>query len=346
MVSQDILRLPVKPSRSAQRAPGSAVGIGASAGGLMALGRLFEHLPADFKAPVFVVLHIGDRPSEFPALLARHSAMPCHYAHDREEVRPGRIYIAPPDCHMIVEQDRILLTRGPRENWARPSIDVLLRALAWEYGDDAIGVILTGGLKDGTAGLYEVKRRGGTAIVQDPAEAEMPSMPQSALDNVAVDYRLALEKIPACLTKITEEKSTRRATRQKGGRAMEGSYRQDEPVALSCPECGGAMRREAVGKFTRYRCHIGHALSAEDMAAAQVEIVERSLETAVRALNENRVLCQQIASAAKGEPGLWADAHEEAERRLKALQKILEERVDTQSDSGATLGPTSSAASG
>src|SRR5262249_51649198 len=156
------------------------------------------------------------------------------------------------------------------------------------------------------------KRRGGIAIVQDPAEAEMPSMPQSALDNVAVDYRLALKKIPECLMKIAEEKSTKQTTCQKGGRAMEGSYRQDEPVALSCHECGGAMRQETIGMLSQYRCHIGHALSAEDMAAAQVEIVERSLEIAVRALNENRVLCQQIASAAKGEPGLWADAHEEA----------------------------------
>jgi len=335
MVSQETLHRLDRTERSAQRAIGAAVGIGASAGGLTALDRLFAELPAGFNAPVFVVLHIGDRPSEFPALLARHSAMPCRYAHDGERVQPGHVYVAPPDCHMIVEQDHVLLTRGPRENWARPSIDVLFRALAWEYGDDAIGVILTGGLKDGTAGLYEVKRRGGTAIVQDPAEAEMPSMPQSALDNVAVDYRLALKKIPGCLMKITEEKSTKRATRQKGGRAMEGSYRQDEPVALSCPECGGAMRREAVGTLTRYRCHIGHALSAEDMAAAQVEIVEKSLETAVRALNENRVLCQQIASAAKGGPGLWADAHDEAERRLKALRKILEE--------GWTLSPTQAA---
>jgi two-component system chemotaxis response regulator CheB len=333
MVSQETLHSVDRPGRSPQQATGAVVGIGASAGGLVALERLFAEMPADFKAPVFVVLHIGDRASEFPALLARHSAMPCRYAHDGEKVRPGHVYVAPPDCHMIVERDQVLLTRGPRENWARPSIDVLFRALAWEYADSAIGVILTGGLKDGTAGLYEIKRRGGVAIVQDPKEAEMPSMPQSALDNVAVDHRLALKKIPGCLMKIAEEKSAKRATRQKGGKAMmEGSYRQDEPVALSCPECGGAMRQETIGTLARYRCHIGHALTAEDMAAAQVEVVEKSLETAVRALNENRVLCQQIASTAKGGPGIWADAHEEAERRLKALQKILEE--------GWTIGAT------
>src|SRR5262245_32272367 len=326
MVSQEILHRPDRPVRLAQRAPGAAVGIGASAGGLTALDRLFSKLPADIKAPVFVVLHIGDRPSEFPSLWARHSAMPCRYAHDGERVQQGHIYVAPPDCHMIVEQDHVLLTHGPRENWARPSIDVLFRALAWEYGDDAIGVILTGGLKDGTAGLYEVKRRGGIAIVQDPAEAEMSSMPQSAFDNVAVDYRLALKKIPECLMKIAEEKSTKQATRRKGGRAMEGSYRQDEPVALSCPECGGAMRQESIGALSRYRCHIGHALSAEDMAAGQVEIVERSLEIALRALNENRTLCQPLASTASDDTeALWTDAHEEAERRLKAIQRILDE---------------------
>src|SRR5262245_48278068 len=331
MVSQEILHRPDRPVRLAQRAPGAAVGIGASAGGLTALDRLFSKLPADIKAPIFVVLHIGDRPSEFPYLLARHSAMPCRYAHDGERVQPGHIYIAPPDCHMIVEQDHVRLTRGPRENWARPSIDVLFRSLAWEYGDCAIGVILTGGLHDGTAGLYEIKRHGGVALVQDPSDAEMPSMPQSALDNVKVDHRLPLEKISSCLAEIANGRCQTKVHKEGGSSMQEGSYRQDEPVAMTCPACGGALKPVAVGKLMQYRCHIGHAFSAEDVAASQIRAVESSLETALRVLNENRTLSEQLAEQA-GEKtetaNAWKQASSKAQKRMRFIQSALEKELD------------------
>jgi two-component system chemotaxis response regulator CheB len=201
----------------------SAVGIGASEGGFVALEKLVADLPTDFRLPVFIVLHIGSHASEFPSLLAKHSALPCRYAEEEEHVQTRYIYAAPPGCHMIVEQDRIHLTRGPRENWARPSVDVLFRSLAWEYAEGAIGVILSGGLHDGTAGLYELKRRGGVTIVQDPAEAEVSSMPQSAVDNVEVNYRLPLRKIAQCLIEISRWRSTHPARHQKGEGAMRGT---------------------------------------------------------------------------------------------------------------------------
>src|SRR5262245_61181022 len=179
MSSPGSLRLVQPPGPSIVPTITAAVGIGASAGGLAALEGLLAGLPDDFKAPVFVVLHVGSHASEFPSLLARHCTLPCRYAQDQEKVRPGRVYVAPPNCHMIVEQDRILLTRGPRENWSRPSIDVLFRSLAWQYAEGAIGVIVTGSLNDGTAGLHEVKRRGGIAIVQQPSEAECLRCPKA-----------------------------------------------------------------------------------------------------------------------------------------------------------------------
>jgi two-component system, chemotaxis family, protein-glutamate methylesterase/glutaminase len=174
----------------------SAIGLGASAGGLRAYEQLVAELPRDFSNPIFLVLHIGAKASNFPDLLASKTKLPCRYARDGEEVMGGHIYAAPPDYHMVVDRGLVLLTKGPRENWSRPSIDVLFRSLASEYGAQAIGVVLTGNLNDGTAGLYEIKRHGGSAIVQDPAEAESPSMPKSALNNVSIDHCLSLKAAP------------------------------------------------------------------------------------------------------------------------------------------------------
>ena len=161
--------------------------IGASAGGVEAIGKLVAALPATLEAALFVVLHIGAHKSQLPALLNQWGTLPASHPRNGEPIRRGHIYVAPPDHHMVLEHGVICLTRGPRENWARPAVDPLFRSAARSYGSDVIGIILTGGLNDGTAGLMEVKQRGGLTIVQEPSDAADPSMPRSALQHVAVD---------------------------------------------------------------------------------------------------------------------------------------------------------------
>ena len=311
--------------------------IGASAGGVDAIRSLAAALPADFAATVLVVLHIGAHKSELPWLLNQLGPLRASHPRDGDPVRSGNIYVAPPDHHLLLERGHVRLTRGPRENWARPAVDPLFRSAARAYGDQVIGVVLTGGLNDGTAGLFEIKQRGGITIVQDPNGAANPSMPQSALKHVAVDHCLPLGEIPALLATLVAEK-------KPGGPVADASpmesklrreemtaeYKLDEPVAVTCPDCGGALRRTELGTLTQFRCHIGHVYTAEVMVAAQFAALEWSMEAAMRALSERAELCRQVADKARdaGDPGSatrWAAAVHEAKERTGVLRQLLEE---------------------
>lgn len=176
--------------------------IGASQGGVQALRALIAGLPPDFGAPVLIVQHIGAAESMLPCILNEVSALKAAFASPGEPLESGRIYVAPPDHHLLVRYGHVLLSRGPRENWARPAVDPLFRSAAHDHGADAIGIVLSGRLNDGTAGLVEIKRAGGVALVQTPREAEAPGMPQSALDNVAVDYCLGVDQMPRLLVRL------------------------------------------------------------------------------------------------------------------------------------------------
>jgi len=305
------------------------VAIGASQGGVDALHALVSNMPADFPAAILVVLHIGAGPSILPSLLNDLKRLPASHAMHDERIEAGHIYIAPPNHHLLVKRGRLQLSRGPRENWTRPAIDPLFRSVAEEYGPDAVGVILSGNLSDGTVGLYEIKRRGGIAIVQDPGEAECPSMPLSALNNVAVDHCVPLSDLPALLVRLVKEGKFRKP-QGTGVHAMEHSEeRIERPVAQTCPECGGAMREETVGNVTQFRCHIGHVLNAEVHAAAQLEILERQLSAVLRMLNERTELCRKLAEKhrAHGNPeahAIWARAAEEARNREDAIRRMTE----------------------
>lgn len=195
------------------------VAIGASQGGVGALRKVASGLPADFPCAVLVVLHTGAEPSSLPSLLTAAGPLPASHAENNERIAPGRIYVAPHDRHLLLVDGRMELSHGPRENYARPAIDPLFRAVAEAYGPDAIGVVLTGRLNDGTAGLFEIKRRGGRAIVQDPASAEAPGMPRSALENVAVDFCLPLSEIARQIVRFCRD-STAAEPRDRGDVAM------------------------------------------------------------------------------------------------------------------------------
>lgn len=183
-------------------APAHAIVIGASAGGVAALLELAAALPADLDAAIGVVLHVGKRPSILPELLAARGKLAARHPKDGEPLVAGTIYVAPPDHHMLFTQDSVCLSREPREHHARPAIDPLFRSAALAWRERAIGVVLTGELDDGTAGLALIKEFGGIAIVQDPATADEPSMPASAIAHVAVDHCLALAEIAPALRRL------------------------------------------------------------------------------------------------------------------------------------------------
>jgi two-component system chemotaxis response regulator CheB len=182
------------------------IAFGASAGGVEALITVLRTLPKDLPAALFVVLHIpAQSPSLLPDILNRVCPLTVLHPEDGAKIVYGHVYVAPPDHHLLVEQGHICVTRGPRENRHRPAIDPLFRSLAYAYGPRVTGVVLTGALDDGTSGLLAIKQCDGIAVVQDPGEALYPSMPQSAIDHVTVDYCLSLAEIGPLLTRLAHD---------------------------------------------------------------------------------------------------------------------------------------------
>jgi two-component system chemotaxis response regulator CheB len=174
--------------------------IGASSGGIDTLRTIISGLPDAFSAPIAIVIHTSpESPGVIPDILRRITRRPVSQAYDRQRIEAGHIYVASPDCHLLIEPGRLRVTKGPREHRFRPAIDPLFRSAAQVFGPAAIGVILTGNLDDGTAGLWAIERLGGTTIVQDPLDARVPSMPEHALAHVAVDYVVPSSRIASLL---------------------------------------------------------------------------------------------------------------------------------------------------
>lgn len=310
--------------------PRSIIAIGASEGGVSAIRALLAALPEDLPAAVFVVMHIGAHDSGLSVILDKSGALPAVQPQDGDPIRSGHIYVAPPDHHIIVTQGVVRLTKGPRENFARPSIDPLFRSAAETYGPAVIGVILTGGLSDGAAGLYEIKRRGGVAVVQDPADAINPSMPRSALLHVAVDHCVPLATMPRLLIGLVADLPPKHLSPQTPSEGLEtemdAQFTLDKPVAVTCPDCGGALRQSQLGTLIQFRCHIGHIYSADAMLAGQFLATERAIESAMRSLNERAELCRQMAKrngATKADSD-WILARDEALEQTAPLRALLE----------------------
>ena len=187
---------------------GPLIVIGASAGGVAALLDLGSRLPADFGTPIVVVQHIGSYDGRMPSLMNERCPVPSRYARDGDRVEPGWIAFAPPDHHVVLDGDTLRLLRTAKENHARPAIDPLFRSAAVEWPGPLIGVILTGMLDDGAAGLRLVKESGGIAVVQDPEDADSPSMPRAALAAVAVDYSVPMAQMAELFVRLTESPMT------------------------------------------------------------------------------------------------------------------------------------------
>lgn len=324
------------------------VTIGASAGGIDALRTVMAGLPADFPAAVFVVLHLGpESPGVLPQLLDRAGPLPVVHARDHARFSPGHVYVAPPDRHLVLEPGVMRVTGGPRENRFRPAIDPLFRSAAQVYGPRVIGVILTGNLDDGTAGLWAVKQMGGIAVVQDPEDALFPSMPASAIDHVPVDHIVPLADVPALLVQLTEMTVHDReaAPAVLGQMTIEVEIAKDRnaveagvetlgpPSPYACPECHGVLLEVKEADRVRFRCHTGHAYSADSLMASSALATDEALWNAVRALEESALLMQRMAETirAEGDEPRAAKLEEEAmsaHQRSKRIRELTEKAVE------------------
>jgi two-component system chemotaxis response regulator CheB len=283
--------------------------VGASAGGIEALRVLVGGLPKDFKASLFVVVHTAPQsPGILDQILARAGSLPATNAVDKAAIEPGRIYVAPPDYHLLIEPGVVRVTKGPKENRFRPAVDPLFRSAAQVYGPRVVGIILTGGLDDGTAGLWAVKQLGGTAIIQDPEDAIAPSMPTSAMRHVKVDYSLPLGEIAPLLVRLTntpaekegvypmpEEMEIEISIAKEVQAIGAGIKNIGVPSSYACPECHGVLLQMKEGDRIRFRCHTGHAYSSDSLLADITERIDESLWSSIRSLEEGVMLMRHLA---------------------------------------------------
>jgi two-component system, chemotaxis family, protein-glutamate methylesterase/glutaminase len=337
--------------------------VAASAGGVDALKQVVQGLPKNLPAAVFVVLHLpAHGPSVLPKILSRAGALPAVHPQDRDEIRPGMIYVAPPDYHLLVKAGHVRITRGPRENSHRPAADALFRTAARAYGSRVIGVVLSGVLDDGTAGLLAIKRMGGMAVAQAPSDALYTGMPQSAIDHVAVDCCLPAAQMPELLVRLTTtpvpaenpghnqppaDLNQEADMAELEPTAVHADRKPGDPSVFACPECGGTLWEMHDHDLVRYRCRVGHAYSAESLLAEKSESLEAAMWTALRALEEQAALSRRMIERAVTQ-GRTSSANSyrgkvaEAESHAELIRRVLLTRhpdPSTQTfDAGGTAG--------
>jgi two-component system chemotaxis response regulator CheB len=314
--------------------------IGASAGGVETLKQLVSLFPKDLAASIFIVLHVpAHGHSVLPKILSRAGALPAVHAEDGQKIEPGHIYIAPPDTHLLVKEDYISLSRGPKENGHRPAVDPLFRSAARAYGSRVVGVVLSGVLDDGTSGLMAVKMRQGIAVVQDPEEAMYTGMPSSAIANVEVDYVLPIVKLAAMLVHLTHETVQKEMAIASSNGNLDKEVEIAEmttqaipsgvPAVWACPECGGTLWELHEGHIMRFRCRVGHAFSAQSLLVEQSEQIEDAFWAALRALEESASLARRMAeyAAERGQNHVaqrFYDQVANTEARADVVRKVIE----------------------
>ncbi len=344
--------------------------IGASAGGYHVVLDIVSQLPGDLPVAVFVVMHIpAHEHSYLPEILSNRGHLPAIHPTDGMNIQSGMVYVAPPDRHLLIDNARIAVKKGPKENSFRPSIDALFRSAAYTYGPGATGVVLSGALNDGTSGLWTIKRLGGTAIVQDPHEAEFPSMPRSALEYVDADYRVPAREISGLLVRLATEplaekpfqhdhKDTKledriaREVQIAAGRDLSHKTVLDlgELTPFTCAECEGVLVEIAEGKLRRFRCHTGHGFTEDALLEGMAQSTGAAIWQVVRGLQETEMLLEHMAGHFQ-EAGETAHAqrflskaremgreanqfHDLAIRHEKYNESGLEEDVDPEQHEG------------
>lgn len=326
--------------------PDAIIVVGASAGGVQALINLVGQLPEDLPAAVLIVIHLAPQsPSVLPRILSRSGPLPAVHPEDRDPLRRGTIYVASPNHHLLVETGRVRVTSGLQENRHRPAVDPLFRSAARAYGPNVIGVVLSGSGDDGTAGLGEITRQGGAAVVQSPETALCSGMPRSAFSCVKVDHCVPLGEMGPVLARLCaqardrgaghrraewEVRSTEELSVEPGGTmaTLEANLLRESPGGFSCPQCGSPLRETQVGPLLRFRCRVGHAYTASSLSAAKREGLELTLWAAVNELKEGAALAARMAERARkrGHP-LTAQRHvdraEECQRHALVLVELL-----------------------
>lgn len=316
--------------------------IGASAGGFEVLKKVVQKLPPDLDASIFIVWHMSpDIRGILPDVLNKFNTISAANAYDKELIKPNRIYVAPPDHHLLIEEGRVRVTRGPKENRFRPAVDPLFRSAAYVYGSRVIGVILSGALDDGTAGLWRIKANGGLAVVQDPSDAEVSSMPENALREVGVDYCVPAADLAELLVKLSSEEVTENTVIMKDEKTkieiaiaaeenalQVGSMNLGVLSPYTCPECHGVLSKIIDGNITRFRCHTGHAYSADSLMSALTEKIEDSLYGAIRGMDESIFLLNHIGDhyAEANQPkaaAVYFKKAKEAEERSNLVRKAV-----------------------
>lgn len=288
--------------------------IGTSAGGLSALKKLISQLSKDFPLPILIVRHISPDATGNVVLdeLNKLNTIKCRHAKSGNNLKPGYLYLAPSDHHLLIGVNlKILVTKGAHENRSRPAIDPLFRSAAVAFGTGVIGILLTGYLDDGTAGMKAINRCGGICIVQDPDEAEYPDMPRNALNNVKVDYCLPISEMGALLLKIFQQQLPKNKPvpedvlieakiAERVLSDLSSVNNLGDQVPFNCPGCGGVLWQ--VGKDTdlRFRCHTGHAYTAAYLLAEQTNKIEETMWTALRMFEERKNLLTEMARVKKG----------------------------------------------
>ncbi|MEQ9550008.1 MAG: chemotaxis protein CheB [Coleofasciculus sp. G3-WIS-01] len=316
--------------------------VGASAGGVEALTKLVATLPENLPAAIFIVIHISRHFKSFlPNILSRKTSLPVAHATGSEELVQGRIYVAPPDYHLLVKRGYVRLVYGPKENGSRPAVDPLFRTAAKAYGRRVVGVVLSGTLDDGTLGLMEVKSFGGVAIVQDPNDALFSGMSKSAIKHVDVDHILPLSSIASTLVSLAHEPVTEEGAKNMSSEneieiepdivELNGAAMRErefgKPASLACPDCGGMLYSLNDKGLLKYRCRVGHAWSAGSLVAGQSETQEQALWTAIRSLEERGELMSQMAANARDNRPISAKRFEaqaqEARQRAEIIRQAL-----------------------
>jgi two-component system, chemotaxis family, protein-glutamate methylesterase/glutaminase len=310
--------------------------IGGSAGAVEALRQFCAGLPPNFPAAIFIVIHISPTSrSVMPELLSRSGRLPARHPRDDEAIRPGVIYVAPPDMHMLLRPGHVILRRGPHENRTRPAIDPLFRSAAVAYKSRVIGVVLSGLLDDGSAGLVAVKACGGLCVVQEPDDAMWPEMPRNALAHDHVDHRSTVKDLPHLLGQLVrmppgEDPPVPRHLIVEANIAAQETPVVPEPpqvgrpTRLSCPQCGGVLNEVVEEGTTRFRCQIGHAFTAESLVAAQDEELERALESALRMHRERVVLFRRMQEQSEAQSlphaaARWRAGADESEHAARVI---------------------------
>jgi two-component system, chemotaxis family, protein-glutamate methylesterase/glutaminase len=315
--------------------------VGASAGGLNSVTELCAQLKEEMNLAVFVVVHLN--PSSLGSIvlqrIQRSTSYKCQEAEDGKPIESNHIYMVLEDSHLLVKKGKILLGDGPPENRWRPSIDILFRSAAAAYDSRTFGVILSGMLQDGTAGMLAVKRCGGTCIVQDPKQSEFPDMPQSVLDNVAVDYCVPLEHMGAILYEKTRDGVTghhiipddvkaEAEIAEKAAVGIDKVAPLGDKSIFSCPDCGGGLWEMKKDGFTRYRCHTGHVYTEKEFLLKHNEALENTLWVALRMMEERKNLLKKMSEeeASKGwtrSSGLKKEREQELNDHIERLKNIL-----------------------